>query len=120
MFGLQEKKIVPRLGNKQINLLLMAMTPVVINELVGFSLIGDNSFIPLNRLRDLFGNGKNTKPAHIRDRRLVPLADLGILEGDPCTDGYKIKIGYLGLVFYRDVFAPIVEETDIMFQRSGK
>jgi hypothetical protein len=50
----------------------------------------------------------------------VPLADLGILEGDPCTDGYKIKIGYLGLVFYRDVFAPIVEETDIMFQRSGK
>jgi len=120
MFGLQEKGMVPRLGDKQIDLLTTAMTPVVINELAGFPLIGDNSFIPLDRLRALFGNGKNTKPAYIRDCRLAPLADLGILEGERCKDGYRIKIGYLGLVFYRDVYVQIVEETDIMFRRTGK
>ena len=120
MFGLEEKGIVPELGDKEVDLLVTAMTPVVINELAGFPLSGNNSYIPLDQLRALFGNGKNTKPAYIRDRRLAPLADLGILEGEQLKNRYEIKIGYLGLVFYRDVYVPIVEETDIMFRRNGK
>jgi hypothetical protein len=121
MFGLVEKGIVPRLDSKQIDLLVDAMTPVVINELAGFPLIGkENEFFPLSKIRDLFGNGKNTKPAYIRDRRLIPLAKLGILEGTERKDGYQIKIGYIGLVFFRDVYARIVAETDVGFCGSSK
>ena len=117
MLGLAEKDAVPRLGDQEIDLLLKAMTPVVINHLAGYPLIGDKLFIALTKLRELFGNGKKTKAAHIRDRRLIPLARLGLLEGDESKDGYKIRIGYLGFVFCKEVFAPIVDETDVAFNR---
>jgi hypothetical protein len=95
------------------------MTPVVINELAGYPLVKDSSSVPLTKLRELFGNGKKTKLAHIRDGRLMPLAtELGLLEGEKMKDGYKIKIGYLGWVFYEKVYTPIVDETDVAFNRS--
>jgi len=120
MFGLKEKGAVEaRLGSRHINLLVSAMTPVVINELAGYPLIGDNSYIRLAKLRDLFGNGKRTKPARIRDSRLIPLAGLGLLEGAPVKDGYNVRIGHLGLVFFKDVYAPIVDETDVAFNRKA-
>ena len=92
------------------------MTAVVVNQLAG------NYFAPkapdgvsLAKLSELFGNGKNTKPAKIRDRLLGGLAAIGIFKGRE-NQGYDISIGVVGEIFFSMVYAPIINGTSINFK----
>lgn len=113
--GLEHDGIIDRLNDRVIDMVVSAMTPVVLGQLVirrhSPHLLDSST---LAELSQLFGNGKGTKPTKIRDKYLGDLAALGLVNGRE-NQGYAISVGPVADIFYTDVLTVIIEYMDVRY-----
>lgn len=114
--GLEEEGVIGKLNKRIIGLVVTAMTPIVLNQLVIYRFHDRMpNGVSLRTLSALFGNGQNTKPAKIRDRLLGDLAGIGLFEARE-NEGWDISIGPVGELFFKLVYTPIMNEVSIEYK----
>ncbi|WP_299483274.1 hypothetical protein [uncultured Roseibium sp.] len=112
--------VIQKLNDRIIDLVVESMTPVVLNQLaMKCHAEGVPDGVSLKELSKLFGNGKNTKPAKVRDRFLGDLAAVGLFKARE-AEGWDIAIGPVGDAFFSKVYAPITNEIDIKYAEPKK
>lgn len=78
----------------------------VIEQLV----MDDDSYLDLVGLAAQFGLSQRTAPAKARDRQLIRLVSVGLLLARTDGRGYAITLGPVAKIFYRDIFAVMLEK----------
>lgn len=114
LHGLSEKGEIAPLDKKTIDVIVNdAMTPGVINQLLARK-VREKTLdgVKLCELSKLYGHGKDTKPARIRDRVVKPLHPVGILSVRFAGE-YDISIGPVAEAFMLNVYLKVVNDTDI-------
>ncbi len=110
LMGLAGRGVLSYPDERLVKLVTEATSPALINQLMAHRVAGGS--MSLSDLAEFYCYSPGTNNVRVRDKCLPGLCPLGLLSAR-CDQGYDITIGAVGEAFYKDVYMPILAETEI-------
>jgi hypothetical protein len=109
---LSDDEVITYDGNKQegINFAVSYEVMGLHHELMGY--IASKKANTALHLADVAQRFDFANPVRLRDRRLVPMAQLGMWRCQADRTGHSISLGLLALMFHQNAFVPIKKRFD--------